>query len=55
MTHCQGMTSDEIWDAIEYRIKSMRVWEMIGLRTNQDKAKRNRKKHLQMLMIAQES
>ena len=49
------MTSDEIWDVIVRRIKSMRVGETVGLRTKQDRAKRNGEKHLQTLIIAQES
>lgn len=39
MTQCQGMTRDEIWDAIDHRIKPMRVGETVGLRTKQDEGK----------------
>lgn len=55
MTQCQGMTSDEIWDAIDHRIKSVRVGETVGLRTKQDRAKRNEEERLQTLIIVLES
>lgn len=36
MTHFQGTTNDEIWDATDHKIKSMHMGDTAGLRTKQE-------------------
>lgn len=49
------MRSDEIQNAIDRKIKSMRGREKDGLRTKQERSKRNGEEHLQTLITVQKS
>lgn len=55
MTQGQGMRSDEIQDATDRKIKSMCVGEIAGLRTKQDRSKRNGEEHSQTHITVQKS